>query len=92
VNLFLLVLFGIHFGVTLVLYLRRRQRIYAALTAVFLCLVASALIKLCAPQWKVLDIEMSTAFRIAALALSCLTLSLRLASAMKTKGDTASAD
>ncbi len=91
-NLFLLVLFGIHFGVTLVLYIRRRQRIYAALTAVFLCLAASALIKLCAPQWKVLDVEMSTALRIVALVLSCLTLSFRLASAIKTKRETASAD
>ena len=91
-NVFLLILFGIHFGITLVLYIRRRQRIYATLTAIFLCLVASALTKLCAPQWKVLDIHMSTAFRIVALALSCLTLSLRLVSAMKTTGDTTSTD
>ncbi len=91
-NRLLLILFGIHFCAALVLYVRRRQRVYAALTVVFLCLVASTLIKLGAPQWVVCGIEMSTALRIAALALSCLTLILRLASAMKTKRDTASAD
>jgi len=92
VNLFLLILFGIHFGVALVLYVRRGQWIYGALAAVFLCLAASALIKRCVPLWTVFDIEMSTVLRVVAIALSCLTVGLRAGNALTAKRRKMAAD
>ncbi len=74
-NLFLLVLFIIHFGVTLSLYLKRKRFDYILLMSIFLILITSVLIKMLYPCYAVFNMKASTLLRYSAIFLSVISIS-----------------
>lgn len=72
----LFVIFLIHFGVALSLFIKRKRIVYIILMGVFLSLIISLLIRIFSPEFLMFGFQASLIFRYTAIGLSVISISI----------------